>query len=51
MLTASKKTEKCPSPGQRFSEALPQSDKCLTNARWDGVGGVHSELTKVQFVS
>lgn len=33
MLTASKRTEKCPTPGQRFSEALPPGGKCLTNAR------------------
>ena len=39
MLTASKRTEKCPTPGQRFSEALPPGGKCLTNARGVGVGG------------
>ena len=43
MLTASKITEKCPTPGQKFSESLPPGDKCLTNARGGGavvgVGG------------
>ena len=50
MLTASKRTEKCPTPGQRFSEALPPGGKCLTNARGGWEWGVHSKLTKVQFV-